>query len=252
MNYAEMLSKMIDKSKLSLRQITKRCADLELSITPSYISQLKNGKLPPPSPEVSMILAKACDSKEQSKLIFQGYLEKAPDVIKEYMFASSQLNKIMLESLCKSQDNPVSDDAISFLRELDILTTIEYSSKYVKDGNVDIVEDLVKTITVESGGIAREASGELVTKFLVDSSMAPTIPMHSFLYIITTRTELLKDRDIVAFYPSNSKSLTLRRVFFVREKILLIPDDRNAEIYIINSFNEIDYLGKVTSYKVDL
>ena len=131
MNYAGMLSKMIDKSKLSLRQITKRCADLELSITPSYISQLKNGKLPPPSPEVSMILARACDSKEQSKLIFQGYLEKAPDVIKEYMFASSQLNKIMLESLCKSQDVSVSDDAISYLKELDILTTIELSSKYV-------------------------------------------------------------------------------------------------------------------------
>jgi len=252
MNYAGMLSKMIDKSKLSLRQITKRCADLELSITPSYISQLKNGKLPPPSPEVSMILARACDSKEQSKLIFQGYLEKAPDVIKEYMFASSQLNKIMLESLCKSQDVSVSDDAISYLKELDILTTIELSSKYVKEGNVEIVEDLVKTITVESGGFARESTGELVTKFLVDGSMTPTIPMHSFLYIISTRTELLKDRDIVAFYPANSKSLTLRRVFFVKDKILLIPDDRNAEIYIIDSFDEIDYVGKVTSFKVDL
>ena len=82
--------------------------------------------------------------------------------------------------------------------------------------------------------------------------MTPTIPMHSFLYIISTRTELLKDRDIVAFYPANSKSLTLRRVFFVKDKILLIPDDRNAEIYIIDSFDEIDYVGKVTSFKVDL
>lgn len=251
MNYAKMLSNMIEKSRLSLRQITKRCADLGLTITPSYISQLKNGKLPPPTPEVSMILAKACDSKEQSRLIFQGYLEKAPDVIKEYMFASSQLNKIMLESLYKSQETPVSEEAIAYLKELDILTTIEMSSKYVKDGSVEIVEDLVKKITVESGGIARE-DGEVLTMFLGDHSMTPTIPMHSFLYVITTRTDLLKDRDIVAFYPGNRKILTLRRVFFVKDKILLIPDDKNSEILIVNSFDEIDYIGKVTSYKVDI
>ena len=253
MNYAEMLCNMIDKSRLSLRQITKRCADLDLSITPSYISQLKNGKLPPPSPEVSMVLAKACDSKEQSKLIFQGYLEKAPDVIKEYMFASSQLNKIMLESLCKSQDEqPLSENALAHLREMDILTSIEMSSKYVKEGSVDIVKDLVKKITVESGGISKEHDGEVVTAFLGDNAMSPTIPMHSFLFIIETRVDLLKDRDIIAFYPGNKKILTIRRVFFVRDKILLIPDDRNSEILTFDSFDDFDYVGKVVSYKVDL
>jgi hypothetical protein len=82
--------------------------------------------------------------------------------------------------------------------------------------------------------------------------MAPSVPMHSFLYITTTRTELLKDRDIVAYYPGNRKILTLRRVFFVQDKILLIPDDKNSEILIINSFDDVDYIGKVTSYKVDL
>jgi len=250
LNYAEMLSSMIDKSKLSLRQITKRCADLELSITPSYISQLKNGKLPPPTPEVSMILARACESKEQSKLIFQGYLEKAPDVIKEYMFASSQLNKIMLESLYKAHDGAISEATVAYLKEMDVLTSIEMSSKYVKEGSVDITKDLVKKMTVESGGVARD--GEILTAFLGDNSMAPTIPIHSFVYIITTRPELLKDRDILAFYPGNRKLLTLRRVFFVRGRILLIPDDKNSEMLIIDSFDEIEYVGKVTSYKVDL
>ena len=252
MYYAEMLSIIIEKSKLSLRQITKRCSDLGLGITPSYISQLKNGKLPPPSPEVSMILAKACGSKDQSKLIFQGYLEKAPDVIKEYMLASSQLNKIMLETLCKSQNETVSDEALAYLKELDILTTIEISSEYVKEGSVAVVKDLVKKITVESGGVAKESGSDIMTAFLGDNSMTPLIPIHSFLYIIKTRIDLLKDRDIIAFYPGNRKILTLRRVFYEREKILLIPDDRNTQIVIIDSFEEIDYIGKLTSYKIDL
>ncbi len=82
-----MLDAIITESELSLRQISKLCTQFDISITPSYISQLKNGKLPPPSPEVSLALAKVCNSKNQSQLVFQGYMEKAPEVIREYMLA---------------------------------------------------------------------------------------------------------------------------------------------------------------------
>jgi len=87
MGYAEMLDEIISESELSLRQISNLCKQFNISITPSYISQLKNGKLPPPSPEVSLALAKVCNSKKQAQLVFQGYMEKAPDVIREYMLA---------------------------------------------------------------------------------------------------------------------------------------------------------------------
>ncbi len=152
MNYAEMLDSIITNSNLSLRQIAKRCADLELSITPSYISQLKNGKLPPPTPEVSMILAKACNSQDESKLIFQGYIEKAPEVIKQYMLASSELNKAMLEALYKfSNDGQMAETARAYLKQLDILSTIEMSSKYLKDGKIDISSDFVKQLNAGIG-----------------------------------------------------------------------------------------------------
>ncbi|MCR5482686.1 MAG: S24/S26 family peptidase [Clostridia bacterium] len=252
MNYAEMLDSIITKSELSLRQIAKRCAELELSITPSYISQLRNGKLPPPTAEVSMILAQACNSKEESKLIFQGYLEKAPDVIKEYMFASSQLNKVMLESLCKVDGNSkVDENAIEYLRSLDILSTIEMSSKYITEGSIEFKPDLAKEITIASGGIAND-KGDITTMVLGDNSMAPTIPVHSFIYILPTKTELLKSRDVIAFYPLGKRQAILRRAFFSKGKILLIPDDRSSEVYMIDSFEELNYLGKVISFRVDL
>jgi len=250
MTYAEMLNNIILKSELSLRQITKRCADLNLSITPSYISQLKNGKLPPPSPDVSMILAKACKSKDESKLIFQGYLEKAPDVIKEYMLASSQLNKIMLESLCKTQ-GALAEEAAAYLKEMDILSTIEMTGRYVRDGSVDIVKDMVKEITIASGGITKEDDGKVISTTLGDSAMAPTIPMYAYITLINTRTELLKERDIIGLYAGNMKVVTLRRVFRVYDQILLVPDDKNSEIIVIKSFDEIQYIGKLTAYRVD-
>lgn len=251
MNYAEMLDSIISKSNLSLRQIAKRCADLDLSITPSYISQLKNGKLPPPTPEVSMILAKACNSNEESKLIFQGYMEKAPEVIKQYMLASSELNKVMLEALYKSENNgQMADAAREYLKKLDVLSTIEMSSQYIKDGQINLSPDLAKKITLESGGTVEDKN--MITMFLGDTAMQPTIPVHSFIHIIPTRTDLLKARDIIAFYPFGKKQAVLRRVYFERNKILLIPDDRMSEIFIIEDFEEINYIGKVASYRIDL
>ncbi len=251
MNYAEMLDKIIRDSELSLRQIAKRCADLDLSITPSYISQLKNGKLPPPTPEVSMILAKACNSHEESKLIFQGYMEKAPEVIRQYMLASSELNKAMLEALYKySNDGKMADSARDYLRSLDALSAIDVSSSYLKDGKIDITTDFVKEITLKSGGAVEDRN--MTTLFLGDASMTPTIPIHSFLQISPTRPDLLKTRDIIAFYPFGKKQAVLRRVYFEKNKILLIPDDRISEIFILEDFQEIDYIGKVASYRVDL
>jgi transcriptional regulator with XRE-family HTH domain len=253
MNYAEMLDAIIAESELSLRQISKLCTQFDISITPSYISQLKNGKLPPPSPEVSLALAKVCNSKNQSQLVFQGYMEKAPDVIKEYMLASSQLNRIMLESLCKADNNALSKDALDYLRNMDILSTLEMSSKYISPDNTKSSSDLIREITLSSGGVSKvQAQGDMINFFLGDTSMSPTIPVHSYMYILPTKLELLKERDIIAFYPNNRKQATLRRIFYSNDQILLIPEDKTFQIYIIDSFEDIDYLGKVVSYKVDL
>jgi len=246
-----MLDAIIVKSELSLRQIAKRCADLDLSITPSYISQLKNGKLPPPTAEVSMIIAKSCGSREESRLIFQGYLEKAPDVIKEYMLASSELNKVMLESLYKSQGSDVLQEAREYLKSLDILSTIEMSSKYIKDGQINFTPDLAKEITLKSGGMVN-GKDDMVSMFLGDPAMSPTIPLHSFIYILPTKIELLKNRDIICFYPYGKKQAVLRRVFFTDNKILLIPDNQSSEIILLDSLEVINYVGKVVSFKVDL
>lgn len=253
MSYAQMLDAIISESELSLRQISKLCTQFDITITPSYISQLKNGKLPPPSPEVSLALAKVCSSKNQSQLVFQGYMEKAPEVIKEYMLASSQLNRIMLESLCKSETTTISKESLDYLKNLDILSTLEMSSRYISKDNSLNATDLIREITLSSGGVSKiQAQGDMINFFLGDTSMSPTIPVHSYIYILPTKLELLKERDIIAFYPNNRKQATLRRVFFSNDKILLIPEDKTFQIYIIDNFEDIDYLGKVVSYKVDM
>ncbi|WP_130863741.1 S24/S26 family peptidase [Bacilliculturomica massiliensis] len=255
MKYAQMLDRMISDSELSLRQISKRCADLDLNITPSYISQLKNGKLPPPSEEVSLVLAKVCGGKDQSRLVFQGYLEKAPELVREYMLASSALNKIMLETLCRYDNNgEVSKEFRKQIESLDVLSTLEVSSKYVSSDDTTRAKDLIREITLASGeAVKADVQGELINFFLADSSMAPFIPSHAYLYIMPTKMDLLKDRDIIAFYPEGRRIPTLRRLFFMRgERYLLVPDDKSQQIYLYEEWDRINYIGKVVSFKVDL
>jgi transcriptional regulator with XRE-family HTH domain len=253
MSYAMMLDLMIKESGFSLRQISKRCNDLNLKITPSYISQLKNGKLPPPSEEVSLTLAKVCGSSKQVNLVFQGYMEKAPALVREYMLASSSLNKAMLETLCKATDKSYTQQMEDYLKNLDVLAALEMSSKYVNAQDMKMANDLVREIALSSGGVSEaDTKGEIINFFLGDSSMSPYIPTHAFVYIMPTKTDHLKDRDIIAFYPDNRRIPSLRWMYCIKDKILLLPEDKSHETFFYNSISEINYIGKVVSFKVDL
>ena len=97
-----------------------------------------------------------------------------------------------------------------------------------------------------------DANGQMINLFLGDDRMAPQIPSHAYLYILPTKTDLLKNRDIVAIYPEGRRIPTLRRLFFVSEQILLVPDNKNHPIYVYSSFEDMEYIGKLVSYKIDL
>jgi hypothetical protein len=253
MSYAEMLNSIIAESELSLRQISNRCNTLNLAITPSYISQLKNGKLPPPSEEVSMTLAKACGSTKQAYLVFQGYMEKAPKLMKEYMLAASSLNKAMMESLCKTAGTDFTSDMQDYVKGLDILAALELSSQFVSLDDPVKASNLVKEITLSAGGVtAADTQGEIINLFLGDGAMSPLIPTHAFVYIMPTKLDLLKDRDIIAFYTDNRKIPTLRWILFIKDKVFLLPEDKSYQAYCFDELSELNYIGKVVSYKVDL
>ena len=253
MTYAQMLSQIIEESGLSLRVIAKRCSDLNLNITPSYISQLKNGKLPPPTDEVSLTLAKVCSAKNQAYLVFQGYLEKAPPLMREYMLASSTLNKILLETLYKGQGGGMGAEAEQYLKDMDILAAMELSSKFVSTDSPKAASELIKNITLACGGVTKaDTEGELSTFYVSDNAMHPFIPAHAVAWVMPTRRDLLKDRDVLAFYPDNRKTPILRRYFYVKEKVILVPDNKAYDTYFFDSADDIDYIGKVVSFKVDL
>jgi hypothetical protein len=227
MNYSQLLEKAITESGLSLREIEKRCKDAGLNVTPSYISLLKNGKLPPPEPEITLALVKILEAKDESQLIFQGYFDKAPDVIKEYMAASSELNKVMLESLCEIKgDDEVTRAAKAFLAKLDVLTDVNFSSNLLP-----------------------KKSPENIILPISSDEMEPTLPKSSTLSINPTNPSILKSKDIIVF--KKGINTQVRRIYFTGDEILLITDNKHRELFKIQSFEDIEYIGRVIGYRLD-
>lgn len=96
MGYKELLSTSISKSGLTLREISERCKKFNVNITPSYISQLQTGKQNPPSEEVTKAISNVLNI-DPTNLIIEGYIEKAPEIIKYFFSVTcTSINKILI------------------------------------------------------------------------------------------------------------------------------------------------------------
>jgi transcriptional regulator with XRE-family HTH domain len=82
MKYSDLLTSYIEKSGLSLGELSSKLSEKGISADRSYISKLKNGAKPPASEELSKALAKITGG-DPDRLIWLAYVEKAPTEIKE-------------------------------------------------------------------------------------------------------------------------------------------------------------------------
>lgn len=81
MGYKELLKTEIKRSKLSLREISRRSRDeTSTPVSQAYISQLLKGDAPPPSDAVTRAIAEVIGA-DPEPLIKEGYLDRAPKAI---------------------------------------------------------------------------------------------------------------------------------------------------------------------------
>ncbi|QOS98147.1 helix-turn-helix domain-containing protein [Brevibacterium sp. JNUCC-42] len=82
MRYSDLLREYIEKSNLSLTQISDSLRERGYSTHKGHISKLQNGKLPPASEELSRALAEITGGDPYA-LIIAAYEEKAPEEVKK-------------------------------------------------------------------------------------------------------------------------------------------------------------------------
>ncbi|OME23385.1 LexA family transcriptional regulator [Paenibacillus odorifer] len=98
MRYQEILGELVLKSGLSHREISRRAEERGTKVSQAYISQLIKGVVPPPSEEVTRVLAEVLNGDADS-LIMAAYYDKAPEQIKEKLDKIDDINTFLTENL---------------------------------------------------------------------------------------------------------------------------------------------------------
>lgn len=85
MNYTEMLNKIIDESGLKNIEVITKLKEKGVTITPNYLSVLKNDPTKIASDEVSKAIAEVCNARYSDILVIQGQLDKLPKSISDFI-----------------------------------------------------------------------------------------------------------------------------------------------------------------------
>jgi repressor LexA len=84
MKYRDLLARYLTGAGLNANQAALRCTERGCKIHRTYLSKILNGRLPPPSAEVSRALAEVC-GQDPEPLVIAGYEEKAPAPVRRLL-----------------------------------------------------------------------------------------------------------------------------------------------------------------------
>ena len=220
MPYAKLLNQLIEESGMTAKDVAQKCADYGVSITPSYLSMLRNGAgKRMPSDEVSRAIAKAL-GKDENLLVVERALDEAPEPITkalQYILRVStaglmgltgneltpEMQALMDEQI---QKMPLSESVLQLSRQ----TSLPKFNKYTF-GTVMQNADGSATVNVTT-----------TPEFVIDTdAMLPIIGKGDRVRL--QAEQQYKTGDIVAF---NGNGMECRRVEIVDGHIVLVPFER--------------------------
>ncbi|MHB1421209.1 MAG: LexA family transcriptional regulator [Bacillota bacterium] len=249
MSYHEALAELVKKSGLTLQEIADKCELYGIKkISPSYISKLQSGKQPPASDDVTIALAKACEGNPDD-LLFEGYIEKAPKLIKDFIRNTTHgMRKFFtacmlpfypkhMQTFLKSQLKTTSDREM-----IQMIAKVGIKQLHLRDLSMEMRR--MKRKDRKTDQFLRELLGIPMP----DDSMAPILPKNSRIVIKDSVT--FSSGDIVLAVLPDDTTL-IRRYISSDNKVILMPENRSYEVETFNA-QDITVAGKVVSVSIDL
>lgn len=248
MPYSRLLRDIVANSGYNSKQIIDECNKRGKKIDKAYLSKLLNGKIPPPSEEVSRVLANICNADERL-LVVEGYVDKAPKEIKEifhsirYMTTVSALNvfsnkidKSILEELEKEMnEEPISKFMVSFIDN--------------KANNVNITDNGME-LSIENDDSLKLSLTEPMSLPVKDTAMAPMIPENAKISLKIENK--YKNGDILAVKVKKQEDFIIRYALFNKDTVTLTS--LNPKEFEPVTYNEKDIiiLGKVERVIIEI
>jgi transcriptional regulator with XRE-family HTH domain len=244
MGYYETLIEMIEKSGLTLQEIADKCGtDYGVKINRSYISKLQTRKQAPASDEVNVALAKVCGG-DVERFRYEGYIEKAPIYIKEFIeLLISTLKKMAISDL----QSILSGDHLDR-----VITTLNNTPDIELVAKINSVLESLPNIKADYYKVKLDESDIKMTPLLgarmYDDSMEPRIPKGAILHLVNPIE--LKNGDIVLVRISN-QSFLVRRYFQLEDEIILVSENSSYDPIKLQKHNT-EIVAKVKSITIDI
>lgn len=225
MNYHQRIQNMLSDSGYNLKEVAKHCEEKGLSITPSYLSKLKNGQQKPASDEVHFVLAEIC-GVDPYELLFEAHYEKSPPWLKEIWDGLTERLKDIYVSSLQKVPTEVKEWAQKSIEEAPLYDCVQ---KFISQ------KDGITQVSALEGKIEVIFEGEQMIPFLYPGDQ---------LWLDTKA--ILKNGDM-ACASLLDESLKVGRYVKEEGKILLIPQDSKHEIVILST-EKVAWIYKIETF----
>lgn len=220
MPYAKLLNQLIEESGMTAKDVAQKCADYGVSITPSYLSMLRNGVgKRMPSDEVSRAIAKAL-GKDENLLVVERALDEAPEPITKALQYILRISTAAMFDLTGNDLTP----------EMQALMDEQIQKMPLSESVLQLAQqtNLPQFNKDTSGTVMQNADGSATVnitappEFVIDTdAMQPIIGKGDRVRL--QAEQQYKTGDIIAF---NGNGIECRRVEIVDGQILLVPFER--------------------------
>ncbi|MEE3805484.1 helix-turn-helix transcriptional regulator [Lysinibacillus fusiformis] len=217
MKYAELLQSYIEQSRLTLDEISEKISEKGLTASKQYLSKLQNGKTPPASEKLNLVLAEILDG-DSDILEFFSYVEKAPDPVKAIL---SNFDEELIEAfILLSKDFP--DKTINLLgkNDPDIEKSKQFQkinqfaqqtyTNYLENGkSIAINKEIVQKLEKEIGHLPIfQHNKEMIINYLTKYGFKSTLSLVKDLIVLSTVSDenddslanVILDEDLYHWY----------------------------------------------------
>lgn len=245
MAYKDLLDRIITESGLNLREISRRCRNKGVSLAPSYLSKLRSGKQAPPSEEVSRAIADVCGASAE-RLVWEGYLEKAPEVVREFVQLTYNALADMLRKMAEYQYPDLAEQIMKQMESLSPVEVIRMSLESALQLSEKIFVDANESFQDESGTInfnLLEGMGVLIE----DDSMEPLIPRGSRV-AYNPKEPVTNGKLALLEY---ERRILVRKVYEFGDQLLLVSINPKSESLRVSK-EQVRQFGAVVAYSKEL
>lgn len=248
MPYHKLLRKIVADSGYSSKQIIDECNNRGKKIDKAYLSKLLNNKIPPPSEEVSRVIANVCNVDERL-LVLEGYIDKAP---KEVIEALNSIKYMTTISALNIFANEISNE---LLNKLEMELNEEPLANFIvdlidnKSNNVKILNNGME-LSMEKNKNATLSLREPLALPIKDNAMSPMIPENSKISLKVENE--YKNGDILAIKIKKQEDFIVRYALFNKDTITLTSLNHKEFEPITYKLEDIIIMGKVERVIIEI